>query len=311
MKKIILLAFVVCIIMACKSTPVDENNPGVGPELTVVIPELFSPSPDVVDDTMTILITVKHTAVIKDWHITIQAMRQRLTPEQLAQLSARGDQARQRTGQQRQRQAFFEQTGAGTPPARWAWNGRSTSRLNEGGVGEMVQSATAYQFVLAVSDIFGNSSTYEGIINVDVIVRRDGDKLRIVVPAITFEADQSNFSQVVDKKLSEEEVNSNRRVLRLIANALGKYPGYNITIEGHANPTTAPKTRARTNEEDILKTLSERRARAVGEYLTANHNINAARFKFAGMGADRVVVDFNDDAEEKWKNRRVEFILDR
>ena len=314
MKKIVLLVITVCLMVACKSPPppADGNNPGVGPRLSVHIPELFSPNPDIVNDTITISITVNHPVAIKDWNITIQPMRQRLTPEQLVQLRERME-SRQRTGQPRQRRMFFEQNGTGTPPAQWKWDGKSTSRLNDAGEGEMVQSATAYQFVLSVSDVFGNTTTYdEGVIEVDVIVRKDGDKLRIVVPAITFEGNSSNFSQVVAGRLSEADVNSNRRVLRLISNALSKYPDYKITIEGHANPVYDPATsRGRTEEINDLKPLSEQRARAVGVYLTQNHNIASSRFTYVGMGATKTVVGFREDDEEKWKNRRVEFILNR
>jgi len=314
MKKVFLLILAISLFIACKTTPPlpplvdDDSNPGTNPELTVKIPELFSPNPEIVDDPLVISIEVKHPAPIRDWSITIQAQRQRLTPEQLEQLQERRE-ARQAAGQQRERRPFFEESGIGTPNAEWKWNGRSTSRINHG-VGEMVQSATAYQFVLYVNDIYGNHSTYEGMIEVDVIVRKDGDKLRIVVPAITFQSNESNFS-VVQGNLSEDEVSLNRRVLRLIANALGKYPDYKITIEGHANPTTAPNTAARRNEVVILKSLSEQRAKAVGVYLSENHEIAASRFNYIGAGADHVVVAFNEEDDEKWKNRRVEFILVR
>jgi len=315
MRKVLLPIIVICLFMACVSTPPlpplvdDDKNPGTNPELVVKIPDLFSPDPEIVDDTMKVSIQVKHPAPIRDWDIVIQAQRQRLTPEQLAQIQERRE-ARQGTSQQRERRPFFEQSGTGTPPAEWIWNGRSTSRVSHG-VGEMVQSATAYQFALYVNDIYGNHSTYEGTIEVDVIVRKDGNKLRIVVPAITFEGSSSNFSQVVENRLSEAEVNSNRRVLRLIASALGKYPDYKITIEGHANPLHAPNTTAGRNEVSTLRSLSEQRARAVGKYLSENHEIAASRFNYIGVGADHVVVAFNEDDEEKWKNRRVEFILVR
>lgn len=312
MKKIILSLLVVCLFASCKTPPPDAANPGAGPKLTVRIPELFSPNPDIVNDTIDISISVSHPVDIKDWSIAIQPKRQPLTPEQLAQLQERAGEQRQRTTSQRQRRVFFEQTGTGTPPTLWKWNGKSTSRVDASGEGEMVQSATAYQFVLSVTDIFGNNTTYdEGVIEVDVIVKKDGNKLRIVVPAITFEGDSSNFSQVVAGRLSESDVNSNRRVLRLISNALNKYPDYKITIEGHANPVIDPATTRGKAEENNLKSFSEQRARAVGVYLSQNHNIAASRFTYVGMGATKTVVGFKEDDEEKWKNRRVEFILDR
>jgi len=316
MKRVVLPVLIVGLLLACTGAPpplpplvIDDNNPGTNPELVVKIPDLFSPNPDIVDDTMTVSIKVVHPVAIRDWDITVQAMRQRLTTEQLAEIQTRRDEQapRQRT---REIQPFYELIGTGTPPAEWVWNGRSSSRHSAQGEDEMVQSATAYQFALYVNDIYGNHSTYEGVIEVDVIVRKDGDKLRIVVPSITFQADSSNFSQPA-ADLTEEVIEANRRVLRLIANALDKYPGYKITIEGHANPVHSPNSRNQRNAEPSLKTFSESRARAVGVYLTENHGIDSGRFTYIGVGSDRVLVSFNEDAEEKWKNRRVEFILDR
>jgi len=300
MKKFTVLIITVFVFLSCVSTP-QEGNPNTGPVLNVVIPELFSPSPDIENDTMTISIGVTHSVGIKDWSIAIQPIR----PDPMRQSSSQGEQeTRQRTGE-RQRRVFFEQNGAGTPPAQWKWDGKSTYRE-----GEMVQSATDYQFVLSVNDIYSNNSVYEGVISVDVIVRRDGDKLRIVVPAITFLQDSAVFNEPVQGKLSEEAVRSNRRVLRLIAAALNKYPDYKITIEGHANPISQPGSAKHTREEPTYKALSEQRARAVGNYLETNNNIPRTRFSYIGVGTTRTVVAYND-TEELWKNRRVEFILER
>jgi len=245
---------------------------------------------------MTISINVKHPVDIKDWHIVIQPQRQGTggTQRQAAQTEQTEAPPRQ------QRQPFFSQDGHGTPPASWQWNGRSTRPS-----GEMVQSATDYRFVLTVNDVYNNSSEYEGIIPVDVLVRREGSNLRIIVPSIIFPADSSDLTRV-----SEEEQRANRRVMRLIATALNRYPDYRITIEGHANPLSAAGTANWTRQETNLRPLSEQRARAVGEYLVSNHNIARTRFTYTGLGSSRPVADFNDE-EEQWKNRRVEFLLIR
>jgi len=310
MKKltVVLLAALV-IIAACKGTPPPAVNPETEPQLTVTIPEIFSPDPDIVDDKMTIPIVVKHPVPIKEWTIQVQPARR-----QNAQTAQQGGQAGERqarpaaaapaadgqAAQPRQPRApFFEQKGTGNPPASWQWNGKSTRPS-----GEMVQSATEYQFTLTVSDEFGNKGTFEGKIDVDVLVRREGDDLRIIVPSIVFPPNASAFSL-----LSEEDRRANTRVLRLIANSLNKYPDYKITVEGHSNPTTAPNTTARTNEETReLKPLSEQRAKAVVDFLVENNNIPRTRLTFVGIGGLKTVAEYNDD-DENWKNRRVEFIL--
>jgi outer membrane protein OmpA-like peptidoglycan-associated protein len=283
----------------------------------VVIPELFSPDPDVVNDVMTIAITVNHPVPIKEWTIQIQPNRQSTgqAGQQQSEGTSRqpGGQAGQQqgegagrqpggqTGQIRNRGPFFEQKGTGSPPAEWKWNGKS-SRPS----GEMVQSATDYRLTLTVIDNLDKSLTKDGIISVDVIVRRDGDVLRIVVPSIVFPPNSADF-----KLLSEDDMRSNRRILNLIGRALNRFPDYRITVEGHSNPTTpagAQRDREETNE---LKPLSQKRAQAVIDYLSANDcqfRIDKVRLTAVGIGGTRTVADY-DDSDENWKNRRVEFIL--
>ena len=303
MKKLLIVFFAASIIIAaCKSTTPalsDLDNPGSGPELTVVIPELFSPDPDNADDRMTISITVTHSVPVKDWNIQVQPIRRQPTGAPAGAAPASGAPAQRQGGQENRRRIFFEQNGDGSPPQAWQWNGRGTS-------GELVQSAMDYQFRLSVNDVFSNNTTYEGVISVDVLVRHEGENLRMIVPSIVFPADSSDLSRV-----DEDDRRSNTRVLRLIANALNKYTGYRITVEGHANPTTAPNTRERTNEETReLKPLSEARAKAVVDYLVANNGLTRSRLSSVGIGGERTVAPY-DDSEENWKNRRVEFLLQR
>jgi len=308
MKKltVVFLAALV-IIAACKSAPPPPpaDNPGIVPKVSITVPELFSPDPDVPDDKLTVAINIEHPVPIKEWTIQVQPVRRQTaqtgqqggqtTPRQAAAPAADGQAAQPR----QPRAPFYEESGTGTPPKSWQWNGKSTRPS-----GEMVQSATDYQFTLAVNDVFNNKGTYEGTISVDVLVRREGNDLRIIVPSIVFPPNASDFSL-----LSDEDRRANTRVLRLIANSLNKYPDYKITVEGHSNPTTAPNTTARTNEENReLKPLSEQRAKAVVDFLVANNNIPRARLTFVGIGGLKTVAEYNDD-EENWKNRRVEFIL--
>jgi outer membrane protein OmpA-like peptidoglycan-associated protein len=312
MKKILFPTLAVLLavffVSACKSAPPPEN-PNVSPELTVSIPELFSPDPDAADYKFPITIAVKHPVPIKDWQIQVQPARRanQAAAGTRQPAATEGGQRQQaadgtQTGERRRRAPFLEQTGTGTPPKTWSFDGKGTS-------GEMVQSATDYQFALSVNDIFDNTATYEGIISVDVLVRREGDILRIIVPSIVFPPNSANFAL-----LSPEDARANQRVLRLIANALNKFDGYQIAVEGHANPTTAPGTAERTTEETGnrtvigLRPLSEDRAKAVVDYLVTNNNIARARLSATGMGGTRTVAEWDDD-DENWKNRRVEFIL--
>ena len=304
MRKSIVLILAVSVIMitACASAP----NPERSPEVTAEIPELFNP----IDEKLVVPIKVSHPVPIDNWTIQIQPGRQggqggqRPEGEQGQRVRERPEgeqgqrQAGEGQGQRRGRGPFFEQSGKGRLPSRWEWNGKSTRET-----GEMVQSATDYRFILTVNDKFGNAGTYEGIIGVDVLVIQDGDDLRIIVPSIVFPPNSANLNAV-----SEDEQRSNRRVLRLIANALTKYDDYAITVEGHSNPITPPGTPERTAEEKADEALSQQRAQAVVSFLVDNNDINQGRLTSIGMSCTKPVAEY-DDEDENWKNRRVEFLL--
>jgi len=328
MKKIIALliaiTLVAAIVVSCKSLFVPETakheNPETGPKVEVDIPELFSPDPDIENDTMTIGIKVGHPVPIKDWTITIQPNRGQAAAGGGGQGGQGGGQGGQREGErqasgertgersgdrqegqgggrgQGRRAPFFEQTGTGTPPTEWKWTGRGTA-------GAMVLSAMDYRFTLSVNDIFDNNTTVQGIIDVDIIVTREGDNLRIIVPSIVFPPNSANFSL-----LSAEEQRANTRILNQLARALTKFEEYRIIVEGHANPTTPPDTVQRTNENSILRSLSEQRANAVVNHLVTNNSIARQRLSAIGVGGDRTVADYTD-SDENWQNRRVEFLL--
>ena len=334
MKKIIALLFVVAIVFgiaACLGTatpqkqPVRHVNPNTNPEVTVTIPELFTLDPDVPNDKVTFGIEVKHPVPIENWTITILSNRQFLAAQAAAQGEGRegggregreggGREAREGGGREgggregggreggggRRSRAFYEENGRGTP-TEWRWNGIGTS-------GELVQSATDYRFTLSVTDEFGNNTVVTGddyIISTDVLVRKDGDIYRMIVPSIAFPGGSSNLT---DARLTDAERNGNARVLRLIARALTRFEDYKVTVEGHANPTTPPNTPARAAED--REAISGDRARAVVNYLITSHEIAQARLTSVGMGGTRTVADY-DDEDENWKNRRVEFILVR
>jgi outer membrane protein OmpA-like peptidoglycan-associated protein len=79
---------------------------------------------------------------------------------------------------------------------------------------------------------------------------------------------------------------------------LNKYPDTNIEIHGH----TDNKGSARYNQS-----LSERRAKAVADYLTGK-NISAKRLTTIGFGEESPIAS-NDTEEDRAKNRRVEFAI--
>ena len=78
-----------------------------------------------------------------------------------------------------------------------------------------------------------------------------------------------------------------------------KYPGYNISIEGHTD---------NVGKDKYNQALSERRAAAVKKYLVENGAANADKIKPTGYGKTRPIAD-NKTAEGKFRNRRVEILI--
>jgi len=238
-----------------------------GPSLRVSIsPEYFSPDGDGEDDQLIISLEAKDVSPIATWSFEI-----REPPPSNA--------------------VFYSMEGRGSPELRSVWNGRSNR-------GELVQSATDYPYSFTATDILGNSSTTGGKIGVDVLVIREGDRLRINVPSIVFRADQADFVG-----LPAEVVENNNRILRRIAQILNKFPTYRVQVEGHANPVSGTAEEENTQ----LQPLSERRAQATVDFLV-NFGVDRRRLSAVGMGGKRPVVPAAD-RNDWWKNRRVEFIL--
>jgi outer membrane protein OmpA-like peptidoglycan-associated protein len=192
---------------------------------------------------------------------------------------------------------FSEWKGEGEPPAKFSWDGRSTS-------GELVQSASDYPFKLTAADSLGNTSVYEGVIGVDVLVIREGDTLRVQVPSIVFGSNSGGFDG-----LGEDVVAANDYILRRIAQVLNKFSTYQVKVEGHANPTAATVAARQREQDTELQPLSELRAKTVVDYLV-NLGVARSRLSSLGIGGARPVVKY-EDHDNWWKNRRVEFILVR
>jgi flagellar hook assembly protein FlgD/flagellar motor protein MotB len=250
---------------SAQSSPVTVDVSG--PELSFNYrPEYFSPDNDGVEDDLVITLAAEDASPIAGWSVEI---REPQPPYPL----------------------FYRVEGRGSPTGRLVWDGRSNK-------GEPVQAATDYPYTYSAADSLGNSSVMEGKIGVDVLVIRDGDRLRIQVPSIIFRENAADFNS-----LPGSTVDNNLRVLRRVAEILNKFRDYKVRVEGHANPVL----RTAAEEQNELRPLSESRARAVVNML-AEFGVSRGRLSAAGMGGSRPVVRF-EDRDNWWKNRRVEFIL--
>lgn len=214
-----------------------------------------------------------------------------------------------------QGQPFWKTGGKSSITEQIIWDGRGNN-------GELVQSAMDYPYEFTVSDDLGMTSTVTGVISIDVLVIRVGNVLKMQVPSIIFRSDNADFGltgekdangRVIKNGISEEQKRNNERVLKRIAEILKKFGEYKVTVVGHANRLTD-----NSNEEIIdnprewgpaLIPLSEARAGYVKQYLVSA-GISADRLSVQGKGGTEPVADTKERAVN-WKNRRVEFILEK
>jgi outer membrane protein OmpA-like peptidoglycan-associated protein/flagellar hook assembly protein FlgD len=247
-------------------------------------PDLFSPDNSGVNDELKFSINVGAASDISDWELDINE-------NAVTEGAAPGATPAQRL--------FISWNGKGMPAPVITWDGRSSK-------GELVQSATDYPYSFTVRDVLGNATTATGTISVDVLVVRDGDRLKIQVPSIVFRANYADFVG-----LDQSTLDNNAKVIKRIAEILNKFKDYRIQIEGHANSEgkingySAAKIADEETKE--LVPLSLARANLVRQLLV-QAGVDGPRLSTIGLGSSEPVVDFKD-AVNRWKNRRVEFVL--
>ena len=265
----------------CTATP---------PALTVrTAPEYFSPDNDGVNDDLFIKLTGTSIAGLKSWSFVINDPNNGHT--------------------------FWKTSGKSTITEKMIWDGRGNN-------GELVQSAMDYPYVFTVTDELGMTSTVEGKISVDVLVIRVGDVLKMQVPSIIFRSNNADFKNAaevaagpagdrVNKGLEQSVVDNNNRVLKRIAEILNKFKDYTVTIEGHANNVsgTEDEETSTAGGNIPLVPLSQSRAEFVKQQLV-QYGVDGSRLTAVGRGGRQPVVARNDK-DNWWKNRRVEFILNK
>ncbi|MCX7775500.1 MAG: OmpA family protein [Spirochaetaceae bacterium] len=246
-------------------------------------PLRFSPDGDGIDDSLSIGIEVQPSTAIATWKLEIRE-------------APAGN-----TGTQTESRLFRQWTGTGKPPASISWDGTSDR-------GELVESATDYLCIFTCTDTNNQAAKAEATIGVDILVIREPDRIVIKIPSIVFRADHADFMG-----LPEEIIERNRQVIARLIQILSRFPGYSIRIEGHANNlgkiNGASEASIRQEEQQEVIPLSLARAEKIKSMLI-EAGIEASRLSAVGLGSSRPVVDFKD-AANRWKNRRVEFVLIR
>ena len=190
---------------------------------------------------------------------------------------------------------LFTRWGAeGSPPRVLLWDGRSST-------GELVQSAADYTVLFTLRDGAGNQNMSSEVITVDILVIVDGDRLKINVPSIYFAGNTADLFDV-----GTEEQEQNLRTLRRLAVILNRYETYAIAVEGHAAQLLSGVA-GQEEQTNTLIPLSRNRALEVKQALSIL-GVDWERMSVRGFGGSLPVVP-HSDAENRWKNRRVEFIL--
>ncbi|MDR0409522.1 MAG: OmpA family protein [Spirochaetaceae bacterium] len=248
---------------------------------TLAHPEFFSPDNDGIDDEERITLNAFSYLPFESWSFEV--------------FEPQG------------RNLFWSASGKSQITRELVWDGRSRT-------GELVQSAMDYPYTFTVTDVEGQSSQSSGVLHVDVLVIRDGDKLKMQVPAIIFRADHADFvakAQDPQQGLEQNVIDNNMRVLRRIAQILNKFKDYTVVIEGHAHNlsgTEAEET-SRAGGNIPLVPLSNERAAFVKQQLT-RLGVSAGRMTTEGMGGRKPIAD-PANRDDWWKDRRVEFILNK
>ena len=190
---------------------------------------------------------------------------------------------------------FQEFRSSGTPEERIYWDGLAKT-------GERVIAAEDYRYVFEARDNLGNSNFIEGIIPIDILVicTKNKDQCKIQISNINFEP---NSPELI---LGGTETGMrNQAIITRLTEVLTKYSQYRISIEGHANNISGTD---REEREELLP-LSTGRSESVKEQLVIS-GMDAGRISITGKGGSTPLVPFSDE-DNRWKNRRVEFILIR
>ena len=191
---------------------------------------------------------------------------------------------------------FYKLTGEGAVDRSFTWDGKSED-------GELVQAASDYRLELTAKDLAGNLVEKTRIIPVDVFIVEEDGKKKMKISSIIFPPDSPDHT-AVDKQQRQK----NKQVLDRIAEILKKYDQYQIRIEGHAVVEYWKwEGAAEWEQYNELLPLSENRAKSVRDALVERGD--KRRQTVRGRLRRRETVVPHSDIENRWKNRRVEFVL--
>jgi len=234
-------------------------------------PALFSPDGDGEDDETVLVLSCADRSLVSQWTVTIYGGKDTV---------------------------LVRHEGTGRPPRSIIWKGEPDPEAIEPGFG--------YRVIFETVDVLGRNARGETTVTCDILVIKDGNRYRVRVPNIIFPSDSWELSPRESRRLLEE----NRLVLERVATLFSRFPSYSLTVEGYAHAVhrNNPVRYAEEQQKELLP-LSRKRAETVRDALVML-GIDDARINTKAYGGERPKTTAND-TEEAWKNRRVEFILER
>lgn len=186
--------------------------------------------------------------------------------------------------------------GEGDPSRMITWNGE---------VNDVVEETELYYIDFKVTDRGGNETIVRRPVVLDILlIERDG-KYYLMVPNIIFGAYQFTLDSY-----NEEYYKKNLAALDRVVNIYKRYPTYNLVLEGHALNVYDPAKYASENkeEEKILEPLTINRAEEVKDALVEK-GFDFDKVVVHTFGGTKPIFDTQDE-NERWKNRRVEFVME-
>jgi len=182
------------------------------------------------------------------------------------------------------------------PATNIGWDGKNSG-------GDLAMSATDYTIDVKVRDVFGNVGEALATVGTDIFVEKTAEGYRISVWGIVFKPYTADY-----KDVPADREKRNLETLDLLAKAFNKFPDYKIELAGHAVMINwAYPELGAAEQRVILIPLSEERAKAIAAALV-ERGVAADRLDTKGYGALYPIVP-DSDLVNRWKNRRVEFLL--
>ncbi len=240
-----------------------------------ITPEVFTPDGDGEDDIMFINLELNDLTDVKNWQIRIFKIGEKKTDLTL----------------------FKTFTGKGKGKTLIQWDGTGDDKE------DLVEAVQDYRFELSLEDEVGNKTNILREFTTGVLVERTPEGLRIRVSSILFAFDKATFVGDYQKPLN--------RIIFILRRIMSNPERYGLTrnfkieVSGHTDDVGG---------EDYNQKLSERRAKAVYDYLVKN-DIDPALLTFVGYGKSRpykiIKAGMSKEKIDEYRsrNRRVEFFI--